>query len=227
MPVLRTDAKIMAERVEFLHQLLHTGKVVLHGPPVAVPEEHPAALELLERAYRRHQLDVSGPPLEFRPDLALAVGEFVRHACWYLVRHDEPAAVLEKRLTLPTPASPADHLTGDLLLRYVPQLHRRARALAPNDPLGAILARVLRQWPLSGVLADVVEAPLTSIAFAGHPGLLLLYAERLFHNQKAEWLPTDPGAFAYVELVFRDHGQERSPFLRKGPATEELAKATP
>src|SRR5579871_6491269 len=134
---VRTE--IMAGLVAFLEQLLHTGKVVFSTQPAAAPDDHPAARKFLERAYRTYQLDIAGPPLEFCPDLAIAAAEFLRAACWYLVQHDEPAEALRQRLTLPSPRRPAEHLTGDLLLRYLPQVHRRARAVSPTDPLVEIV----------------------------------------------------------------------------------------
>ena len=203
----------MAALVEFLKHLVETGKVVFRDRPIPAPHEHSAALIVLERAYQTYQLEVAGPALQFSPEIALASAEFIRAACWYLVQHEEPAEALQRRLTLSPPRSPAEHLTGDLLLRYLPQLHRRAHGISPNDSLCEIVSKVMREWPLSGVLSDVAEGPLTPVDFGGHSGLLMLYAERLFRNQKAEWLPTGP-ARQYVELVFRDHGQERSPFLR-------------
>jgi hypothetical protein len=97
-------------------------------------------------------------------------------------------------------------------LRFLPQVHRRARAVAPDDRLAALLAGVLRQWPLSGVLSDVEEGPAAPPDFGGHPGLLLLYAERLARNEKPAWLPAGPG-LEYLELVLADLGRERSPLL--------------
>jgi MoxR-vWA-beta-propeller ternary system domain bpX4 len=214
----------MAALVEFLEHLLHTGKVVFRERPIAAPTERFAGLAVLQRAFRTFQLDVAGPALAFCPEVALAVAEFTRAACWYLVQHDEPADAMRQRLTLSPPHSPAEHLTGDLLLRYVPQVHRRAHALLPNDPLCEILSKVMREWPLSGVMADVAEGPLTPIEFGGHSGLWMLYAERLFHNPKADWLPTGP-AREYVELVFRDQGQERSAFLRSISTEEATANS--
>jgi hypothetical protein len=86
------------------------------------------------------------------------------------------------------------------------------RALAPDDPLAGLLANLLRQWPLSGVLSDVSEAPLTLPEFGGHPGLLLLYAERLARSEKPAWMPGGKGR-EYVELVFHGLGKDRSALL--------------
>ena len=199
--------------VPLLQRLFDDGTVILRERPRLEAGERPEALALLERAYASYRLDAAGPPVDFDPGPALAAAELLGHACWFLVNHDEPPAELEKCLVMPVPpAFAAQHLSGDLVLRFLPQVHRRARALAPDDRLAALLAGVLRQWPLSGVLSDVEERPLTPPAFGGHPGLLLLYAERLARNGKPAWVPAGRG-LEYLELVLAELGRERSPLL--------------
>src|SRR5207253_6819460 len=118
-------------------------------------------------------------------------------------------------LALPkAPPSAAQHLSADLVLRYLPQVYHRARAFAPDDALTQALAAALRQWPLSGVLADLEEGPLTPVDFHGHPGLQLLYAERLARHEKPAWVPGGRG-FEVVELVLAERGRERSPLLQR------------
>ena len=88
------------------------------------------------------------------------------------------------------------------MLRYLPQVLKRARGLDPSDPLIGLLEDVLRRWPLSGVLSDVTEPPLGSLEFERHPGLLLLYAERLAANDRRAWRPPQNGpGWAYYELA--------------------------
>jgi hypothetical protein len=200
----------MAALVDFLKQLLSAGEVVFRERPLPNQAELPAALGVLRRTHAQDILEIAGAPLDFRPRPALATAELVRQACWFLVHRGEPPKEVQRRLTLEPPATAADHLSADLVLRYLPHLYRRARALAPDDGLTLRLAEVLRQWPLSGVLSDVPEAPLTPLDFGAHPGLLLLYAERLVRNEKPEWLPAGPGA-DYVELVQRDRSAGGAP----------------
>jgi hypothetical protein len=54
-------------------------------------------------------------------------------------------------------------------------------------------------------LSDIEDGPLVATDFAGHRGLLLLYAERLSANDRPSWRP-DPSspAFDYYELVLAD-----------------------
>ncbi len=98
-------------------------------------------------------------------------------------------------------------MAADLTFRFLPQLHRRAEAVGAAEPLTLQLATILRQWPLSGVLSDVTEEPLTVVEFAGHPGLLWLYAERWAQRQKPAWLPAGP-VVDYAEAVWSDLGKD-------------------
>jgi hypothetical protein len=198
----------MSAFVAFLQTLLAEGTVTFTNRPSLAAADRKAAQAFLESAYHDYCLEVAGPPLPFDDGAAVWAGEFLWHACWFLVNHDEPEAVLEKELAPPRPpASAAAHLSADLVLRFLPQVHRRAHALAAADRLPALLATILRQWPLTGVLADIAEGPLTPTEFDGHPGLLLRYAERLARHEKPAWMPHGK-ALEYVELVFREQGRE-------------------
>jgi hypothetical protein len=206
----------MSSLAEFLRDLLYQGRAVLRGPPgpLAGPNEGEKTVTLLRRAFEIHRLHVAVPAIEFDPKTALAAAQLTHWASWLLVSRAESDTEMEEALKLPgPPRSPAQHLSADLLLRLLPTVHRRARALNPADRLATLLAYVLRGWPLSGVLSDVEEGPTTPLDFGGHPGLLLLYAERLARHEKPAWVPTGPAA-EYVELVWAEGGKDASALLR-------------
>jgi hypothetical protein len=188
----------MSAFTDFLEPLFNEGSVRLRVKPQTTPAQ--PARDLVARVFADYRLGVAGPLLDFDAGTALAAAELLWFACWFLVSHDEPDAEVERRLTLPDPPTPAAHLSADLMLRYLPQVHRRARAVDPADRLTTRLAAVLRQWPLAGVLSDIEEGPTTAPDFGGHPGLLLLYAERWVRNDKPAWEPQGPGR-EYLELV--------------------------
>src|SRR5262249_6117628 len=153
-----------------------------------------------------HALDVAGPPVAFDAAASLAAAELVAKACWFLVaRGDAPEAVGRALVLRPPADSPSAHLSADLTLRFLPAVHPRGRALAADDVLTRSLETVLREWPLSGSLADVSGAPLTAPVFGGHTGLLLLYAERLARHVKPAWVVDGP-VRPYVELAFAERG---------------------
>jgi hypothetical protein len=198
----------MSDFPRFLRQLLREGDAVLHAKPAVPLSGRQEAVDLLAGAFRDYRLAVAGPPVGFEPEAAVAAGELVWHACWFLLQHGEDCGEVERLVRMPgPPRSPAEHLSADLTLRYLPPVYRRARATAADDILTARLTHVLREWPLSGVLSDVADGPLTKPDFAGHAGLLLLYAERLGAHPRPEWMPAGSVAREYVELVSAEAGR--------------------
>ena len=198
----------MAEFHDFLTQLLGQGRIAFRS--AKAPDDRPTApdLALLAESFATLALTVAGPPIEFDGRVACAAAELVRQASWALINHEDRLADLKRRLVMPgSPATPAQHLSADLLLRYLPQILKRARGLDASDPLVGLLAQVLRRWPLSGILSDVEEGPLVPLDFAGHRGLQLLYAERLAAHDRPAWRPDRSSpAWDPYELVL----QERS-----------------
>ena len=191
----------------FLRELLEEGAVTLRTPPAPDPAECREARDWLAEVYSEYRLDVAGAPLEFAAEHAQAAAEFFWQTCWCLVRRDLEAELIEKHLQFPLrPQTPAQHLTVDLLFRYMPQVHRRSRALSKDDILTRRLEEVLSQWPLSGVLADINTAPVGDPEFGGHPGLQLLYAERFRRHPRPEWQPNGRTG-EYVELVCLEYGE--------------------
>jgi hypothetical protein len=173
---------------EFLQSLLYEGRVVFHQRPI--PAASAGAVAVLERAYAAYRLEVAGALIPFDAAVAVAAAELVRQASWALVNHDARPEQLEQLLTMSlAPTLPAHHLSADLLFRFLPQIRRRARAFDPADVLPVLLEKVLRRWPLSGVLAALDEGPGAPLDLGGHPGLRLLYAERLAAHEATAWIP--------------------------------------
>lgn len=188
---------------DLLRGLLETGVVRLRHPPTLLPEEREPALSLLESAFRDHSLDVAGPAIAFDPEAALAASGFAAWSCWYLLHREASPATVERTLILPRPPRrAAEHLSADVVARFLPGVHRRARVVAAGDVLTSRLEEFLRRWPLSGVLADLEAPPLEPVELDGHPGLLLLYAERLAQRPRPSWV-ADP-AREIIELVFAE-----------------------
>lgn len=208
----------MDHTTDFCSQLLKEGRVVFAGPPIAPLTPTGASREHLAQAFQAARLEVAGALIAFDAAVASEAAELVRQACWALVCRTEPAEVLAQRLAMRSqPSTPAQHLSADLMLRYLPQVLDRARATGAADPLVTILARVARQWPLSGVLADVREGPTTPLDFGGHEGLMLLYAERLARHGRPAWVPDGGRARGYAALVFHEHGRTLPPRASETP----------
>ncbi len=195
----------MAEFQDFLTQLLDHGQIVFRSAkaPRDGPTERDVAV--LAEAFDTFALSVAGERIAFDPRAACEAAEIVRQSSWALLRREDRMADLARRLKITGPPRTASqHLSADLMLRFLPQILKRARGLDPTDPLIDRLGGLLRRWPLSGVLSDVEEGPLLALDFDGHPGLLLLYAERLVQNDRPPWRPERSSpAWEYYEWVLQ------------------------
>jgi hypothetical protein len=196
----------MSAFVSFLDRLLTDGTAVLSGPPVVAAVDRTAAVERLAAAHAVVRLEVPGPALPFDERAAVAAAEFLWRATWLLVHRGESVEELERSLVVPTPPrTAAEHLSADLVLRYLAVVHRRARSIDPTDMLTRRTEARLRQAPLSGVLSDVEEGPSGVVELGGHDGLLLLYAERLADHVRPAWV-VEGAAWPFIELVFTERG---------------------
>jgi hypothetical protein len=203
----------MPALAKFLHGLFEEGRIVLDGRPVTLESERAAALAVLTAEFESHRLDVAGEPIPFDPATSLIAGGLIRQVGWFLVNRSEPVEVMERSLVMPrAPKSASEHLSADLVFRFLPSIYRRARSISPGDRLSVFLKDLLKAWPLSGVLSDLVEGPESVGDLGGHPGLWMLYAERLAISEKPEWM-VQGAARGHVELVFQGLGKGSSPLL--------------
>ncbi len=187
---------------EFLTQLFREGQVVVRLGRGAAPLSAETAIPRLAEAYEVYRLEIAGPALPFEPTIAFEAAALLQMACRALVSRVDRVDDLTRQIRMSRPpARPGDHLSADLTLRYLSQVHHRARAADPNDPLVAILESVLREWPLSGVLADLDDGPSRALDLGDHPGLCLLYAERLGRRDRPAWRPGGRLARETLELV--------------------------
>lgn len=198
----------MNELLRFLEFLFTEGTVRLRTRPVLTPAARPQLERLLRDAYTEHALSVAGPEPTFDFDTAERAALLLADACWFLLSHDEPPEEVERRLTWePETLTPGQLLSADLCLHYLPEVHRRARSLDAADTLTGAVTRLLRIWPLCGVLANLNEPPLRDLHFAGSSGLQLLYAERLSPAPDLAWIPREGPTREWIELVFHRKGQ--------------------
>jgi hypothetical protein len=186
----------------WLAQVLTLGESLQDEAPHVSVQDRAGITELLHEAFGRHALDVAGPAIPFDADAAIGSAVTLAQACWELIAGDDdtpfPLAVKSE------PSSPAAHLSADLTLRFLADVYRRARAQNAGGKLTSEIERLLRSWPLSGVLADLDGEPATTLDFGGHSGLQLLYAERLAGTRRLGWLPQSGPSREWVERVFHE-----------------------
>lgn len=192
----------------FIQSLLWEGRLLVEPAPFWEPNA--AAVTLLEEAFAERALDLAGPPLEIALDVMVAAVKVVYRFGWYALHANVVLPEDDQSLKMPlVPQTPSQHFSADVVLRFLAALHARVKKQAPQDGLGKQLQTVLRDWPLSGVLADIVEPPAIPVDFGGHPGLCYLYAERLAQKERPGWLPSG-STLEYVELVWDALGKDVS-----------------
>lgn len=149
----------------FLQSLRTTGQAVLDPPQgellpaiLAAGElvEEQIIIEALEPWYLEERLHFPGDPIEFHPHAALWGAKWMFQAsCFYTFREIvelEVRNALEAMLTtMPDPNLPEAHLSADLLLQYLPELHNRCMRLSTEDVLTVSLQKLASQLPLSGI----------------------------------------------------------------------------
>ena len=196
----------------FLGILFTRGEVVFRKKPLfeRVDQPYPEVVRVLEHEYQRYTLDLPGKPPALNADVAYRAAVLLHDACWFLLSRDEEDDDVLRRIQWEgTANTPAQHYSADLCLRFTERVHRRAKALNPEDVLVKSLEGVLRRRPLSGVLCNIDEPP-HALEFGDHEGLMLLYAERLAVSPKPGWMP-EGRAREYLELVqTQRRGQERT-----------------
>lgn len=196
----------MSALTPFLDRLLTTGEARLTGRPE--PDDPGDTAAVLRRAFAEYRLDVAGPLIDLDVAAGATAALFAARACWFAVSRDETPEQMSNLLPkLPEPITPGAHLSIDLTLRYLVTVYRRVHAQNAEDALAARLAEAFRRCPLTGVLSDVREAPTGDLAFGGHAGLELLYAERLAASFRPTWLPLAGRVRERVELVYQQMGK--------------------
>ncbi|PJJ59942.1 hypothetical protein [Hymenobacter chitinivorans] len=168
----------------FLQDLLTTGSVTLVGRPSAfAPDDLLAATELLQAYYAADAREIPYSAPAFDAPAALWAAGLLYHTVQLtLVRELDEAVIAE---TLPDFAgliTPEVLYSADLLLRYLPDLLRLAKGLAPGDALVARLQALARQWPLSFGGPELPE-PAAEARVLDHPALRQEYVDRLIRAQ--------------------------------------------
>lgn len=160
---------------------------MLRNPPESPSPSQAGVLTVLSEAFQAHRIHLADSPIGFDQAVAKVSASLLHRACWFLVDLSEQ---MMRRLFLDkVQPNASEHLSADVVFRFLPQIRHRTMATAPDDRLETIVSEVLRLWPLSGVPKG---RPDDISARGGHPGLWLLFAERLFAHRRNFWM-TPPG----------------------------------
>jgi hypothetical protein len=167
---------------DFIGALMENGEVTV-APEINTDLDGDVT-EALRKLDRMARLEAHGeaPPL----DIAAATwaARMLYRSCQLIVNRsvDEKTAqhLLEPRC--PSSRGPATDYSADLLFRFLPDLCKLAKGLAPGDPVTTLLLGLAREWPLSSVgITGVDDVKIES--FIRHPCLHQLYVDRIFEHK--------------------------------------------
>ena len=192
--------------IDWLSRLLLRGESVLEAVPSLQPNERRQAERLVREAFAANALDLAGPTIPFDAGIAVAAAELLAAACWAVVAEEGPFESLPA-LEASRGSIASRHYSADVTLRFLPAVHSRAKYHDPESEFTLALERILRDWPLSGVLAGLDGAPTGALDFGGHIGLQMLYAERFVEAGQAGWLPADESARMWIDYIAQERGK--------------------
>jgi MoxR-vWA-beta-propeller ternary system domain bpX4 len=173
----------------FLKMLLEHGRIrVPHCTPIEQAELRAARDPLVEfeAVYRQ---GLAWQPPAFDPEVAVWGAAVLYRICQCLVYREinVSQAVPEQMTPQVGPRTAAVHYSGDLVLRFLPDAWRLARALAPEDPLVLYLQRLAVVWPLSSIgISGLTGISVSEIC--QDRALLTLYLDRVVERNDLERL---------------------------------------
>jgi hypothetical protein len=163
----------------FLSELFNEGRVRVGPPRPALPDQDADAADWLIEFERQYRLELPDAPPPLAMPVALWAASAFYRACQFLVFRDVEAGTVERELqTGPPGDDAATHYSVDLTFRFLPDLHRQARAASEADVLVQKLTDWANRWPLSSVgMTGVVPASIDAVT--EHPCLRRLYTDRI------------------------------------------------
>jgi hypothetical protein len=190
---------------DFLRDLLERGKVTVAGQIGSFGDDDLRAAEtLLRHYYEEDVLEMPGTAPAFLPEAALWGARYFYHAVQLAVLRDLGEEVVRGYLQdYPGPRTPEAVYAVDLTLRYLPDLLRLARGLAPGDMLVAALQRTALDWPFSSVGSGVAGEVAPGVIMA-HPSLRTAYVDRIIREKDANRL-AGPGVPEHVRAALGPH----------------------
>lgn len=152
---------------------------------------------LLREWHQEASLDLAGTPLEFDESAARWGAMTLFRAAWFYLHRDAEATDLSSLFSesMPKPLSAEALFSVDLTMRYLADLFRIAKTLAPGDPLLDGLQHLAESLPLSGAGIETQENETRCeqsnawLALKSHPGLWQIFIDRIIRSHARWWLP--------------------------------------
>jgi len=190
----------------FLTDLFHAGEVVVEGQLKPFLEADVAtAGRLLKRIYEEECVDLPFEPPRFDQAAAIWSAQFLYRAVQFaLLRELDDQSIQQELQPFPSPLTPSAVIAVDLCMRYLPDLFKLVRGLAPDDILLIYIRRTAAQWPYSAVGMGLMDGGSEVTTILSDKGLRQVYLERVIekedtiavkHFQLLPWLEAMAGLY--------------------------------
>lgn len=168
----------------FIRDLLEKGQVTVAGQLIQFAEEDTQqSIVLLNRYYEEDKLEMPLEAPEFSPEAALWGARYLYHAIQFAMLRDLGEEQVKEHLTdFQGQITPETMYSADLTLRYLPDLLKLAKGLAPDDVLVTSLKHTLSQWPFSSVGLEGMEESNPDVVLE-NPSLAYAYIDRIIKSK--------------------------------------------
>ncbi len=169
----------------FLSDLFSHGEIVVANRLEAFTRAEEAEAQLLlEELHSEEQLNTPKAAIAFDPAAALWSAKFLYRAVQITLLRALDEDTIKKELRLyPGTITPASICSADLCLRYVGDLFKLTKGLAPGDILLDYFKKLALQWPYSAIGWASLPNKEQLFEILKHEGLRLLFLERLLDKK--------------------------------------------
>lgn len=140
--------------------------------------------QILEQIHEEQQLNTPKDRINFDTNAALWAAQFLYRAVQITLLRGLDEGTIKKELKLYTGTIDAASIcSADLCLRYLFDLFKLTRGLAPGDILLKYLEKIAGQWPYSAIAWAKLPNKEQLFDILKHEGLRLLFLERLIERK--------------------------------------------
>lgn len=168
----------------FIEGLLQNGSVEVEDSIHPFREaDGNQALLLLKQYYDRDVVEMSLIAPGFDPGAALWAAQYLYRAVQFILLRDQNEETIALHLQAFTEEQSAEAVYSvDLVFRYLPDLFKLAKGLAPGDPLVNHLKQEGARWPFSSVGIEIPQDTNDAVILS-HASLRYEYADRIIRLQ--------------------------------------------
>lgn len=180
IPYIKLSSAIM-QLIAFLDGLWRKGEVTVANDFVDFSaEEMDEASLLLELRHQEDRTHMPGKMPDFHGEAA-AWAAITTYRITQLIMLRKVDDIARWFLPFAQDKTAETIYSADLSLRYIPQLLKLTKALAPDDPLGEKILEVAYSWPYSSVgIGLEKEVDITKLH--AHTSLFQSYIDRIIHH---------------------------------------------